>query len=524
MLKFLEELLTHSDDIAYGAGTELYNRMVQDTEDRKRKFTTWGDQVQRDLSERKKSLQLQQSNYDKAINKLKTIPPEELNKDLLLKNIDIDTYLKPLASQLGTGMFLGDENEILNRITHFLKQSPIEKGTPYVPSENYFEQNFDKIDNQMQNISGMGYNTWRALSKKGELSMVEDTGGVEFKEDAKLKSDIEVSSISAKAFGILNTFPGTIEGNNNLQFVQTNLIVANSHTKFPDDLDTRADFINKKLFENNIEPMIALNYHNPVTFKQMSQVIDRYGLKQAEEIAELTNQMKSPELPITEKQRINDQINQLVLGQHKLMDEFSKTVPRILAGEDRSVIMGTGVKKEVIVPEVSKSYVPNINNKGELIVEYNDGTTQEISLNILINNPDNLKGIPEIAQDYILKIQDRLFEDGEMLKPTREMFNEGKAGDKAFMDFLEIYFELNPGERELHMEFSDWFEKEYKGTKTVTKPPSGTRTGPGTQNLIIRQDADITQFKTDKADKTDKPKSVFKHPLQKDKKKKQSKN
>ena len=73
MLKFLEELLTHSDDIAYGAGTELYNRMAQDTEDRHRKFTAWGDEVQRDISERKKSLQLQQSNYDKAINKLKII-------------------------------------------------------------------------------------------------------------------------------------------------------------------------------------------------------------------------------------------------------------------------------------------------------------------------------------------------------------------------------------------------------------------------------------------------------------------
>ena len=111
-----------------------------------------------------------------------------------------------------------------------------------------------------------------------------------------------------------------------------------------------------------------------------------------------------------------------------------------------------------------------------------------------------------------------------MVKPKREMFNEGKDGDKAFMDILEIYFELNPGERELHMEFSDWFEKEYKGTKTVTKPPSGTRTGPGTENLIISKDADVNQVKTDKADKTDKPKSVFKHPLQKDKKKKQSKN
>ena len=66
---------------------------------------------------------------------------------------------------------------------YFLTNSPVEKGTPYVPSENYFEQNFDKIDNQMQNISGMGYNTWRALSKKGELSMVDDIKPVEFGEE-----------------------------------------------------------------------------------------------------------------------------------------------------------------------------------------------------------------------------------------------------------------------------------------------------------------------------------------------------
>ena len=39
MLKFLEELLAHSDDVAYGLGTELYNRMVKDTEDRNKKFT-----------------------------------------------------------------------------------------------------------------------------------------------------------------------------------------------------------------------------------------------------------------------------------------------------------------------------------------------------------------------------------------------------------------------------------------------------------------------------------------------------
>ena len=172
MLKFLEGLLDNADSIAYGAGTELYNKMVQDTEDRHRKFTMWGDQLQNDLNERKKNLQLEEGNYNKIINNIKTRVPEGFE---IPDGLTIDEYLAPVASQLGTGMFLGDEKEIMPRLMYFLKNSPIEKGTPYVPSENYFEQNFDKIDSQMQNISGMGYNTWRALSKKGELSMVDDT-------------------------------------------------------------------------------------------------------------------------------------------------------------------------------------------------------------------------------------------------------------------------------------------------------------------------------------------------------------
>ena len=39
MINFLQGILEHSDDILYGAGTEQYNKMVRDTEDRHRKFT-----------------------------------------------------------------------------------------------------------------------------------------------------------------------------------------------------------------------------------------------------------------------------------------------------------------------------------------------------------------------------------------------------------------------------------------------------------------------------------------------------
>ena len=505
MLKFLEGLINNADDIAYGAGTELYDRMVSDTQDRHTKFTKWGSQLQTDLNERKKSLQLQQGNYNEAINSLKNLPPDELNKELLLKNIDIDTYLAPLASQLGTGMFLGDRNEILNRIMHFLKEAPIKTGTPFVPSENYFEQNFDKLDNQIQSVSGMGYNTWRTLTNRGELSMVDDASRVKFKEEDRLRSDLEVSSMSAKALGILNTYPGTIEGNQNLQFQQVSLIVANARAQFPDDLETREDFIAKKLPENGINPMDALLYHNSVQFKQISKVIDQYGSRTANEMAEIINQLKNPQLSTEAVQRLNEQLSQLTLSQHELLNKYSLQIPGILAGEDVDLGIGTDTtKEEVVVPQVAKNYLPRLDNKGELTIEYDNGETQNLSLEMLINNPDNLKGIPTVAQEYILKIQDSLFEDGKMVEPTREMFKKGNAGDKAFKDFLEIYFGFNPeigltgqtgkGGVGLHYTFSNWFKNVYEGTKRIADPGDGTRRGPG--ELRVKQYADINQFVT----------------------------
>ena len=71
MINFLKGILEHSDDILYGAGTEQYNKMVRDTEDRHRKFTIWGDDTIKELGNRKKNLQEEEDNYNKIITKLK---------------------------------------------------------------------------------------------------------------------------------------------------------------------------------------------------------------------------------------------------------------------------------------------------------------------------------------------------------------------------------------------------------------------------------------------------------------------
>ena len=206
MANFLEEILNigketiqHTDDILFGAGTEVYNKMVLDTQDRHGKFSKWGNETLNDLSARKKNLQEEETNYHKIINKLKS-RYEALDIDIGTQTID--EYLAPLSGQLGTGLFLGEEAIMLPKITQFLKQTGgVQKGDPYVPSATYFQDNYGKLDTQMQDISGMGYNTWRALTKKGELSMIEDVKPVEFTAKDKVLAANDLS-LTMKTFDL----------------------------------------------------------------------------------------------------------------------------------------------------------------------------------------------------------------------------------------------------------------------------------------------------------------------------------
>ena len=155
----------------------------------------------------------------------------------------------------------------------------------------------------------------------------------------------KVASITAKGYGILNTFPGTPEGNTNLKFMQTNIIVANAKSQFPDDATARANFIDKKLYDNNIDPMSAVSFQNPVTFKTMSKVLDVQGNALASKIAENTNAMAQATTD-EERIQIQNQINSIIMQQYQLINTFSGSAPFALAGKDASKI-GTIQQPEI---------------------------------------------------------------------------------------------------------------------------------------------------------------------------------
>ena len=206
----------------------------------------------------------------------------------------------------------------------------IELTSPYVPSEDLFQAEKDKHSAKLSEISKM--------PKVDKLLMnIQEAEESIATPEAITDSLTKVASITAKGYGILNTFPGTKEGDINLKFAQTNIIVANAKAQFPNDATARANFIDKKLYDNNIDPMAAVSFQNPVTFEAMAKVLDAQGNALAGKIAENTNKMAQAKTD-EERALIQNQTNQIIMQQYALINTYSQSVPMAIAGRDKDKV------------------------------------------------------------------------------------------------------------------------------------------------------------------------------------------
>ena len=241
-----------------------------------------------------------------------------------------------------------DFNKVKQGVARYLTRPDtlgqgIELSTPYTPSEDLFSAEQEKHSARLSAISKMPkadkllFNT-----RKAEESVVSP--------EALTDSLTKVAGITAKGYGILNTFPGTAQGNTNLKFMQTNIIVANAKAQFPNDANERSKFIEKKLFDNNIDPLDAINFQSPVTFKSITKVLDAQGNALASKIAENTNAMAAAE---NDEQRvqIQNQTNQLIMQQYALINTYSGSAGLALAGKDADKV---GVRPQPVVPPVEE--------------------------------------------------------------------------------------------------------------------------------------------------------------------------
>ena len=330
-----------------------------------------------------------------------------------------------------------DMDTVKLNVAKFMAQDPGKGFTiydPYIAGEDRFKQEQELHQARISEITKMP----KADKLLMKLQKAEE--GVATPESITDELT-KVAALTAKGYGILNTFPTTEAGRKNLEFVQVNLITANAKAQFPNDANARAQFINQKLYDNNIDPTDGILYTNNMNYKIMSDVITAQGGAIANQMLELTNRIAAA---TTDEQRkeLNDQLNQIVLEQHKTMDTYTKTAGTIMAGLDRSEVFPPE-GQTIATPKVADGYVPTVNNKGEVIIDLANGTTQTFDLEMLVDfytdSPEDFKKLPTQVQNYVSDIADKFFVDGQMVEPKREDFLPGRAGDKAFKDFTRIY-------------------------------------------------------------------------------------
>ena len=359
----------------------------------------------------------------------------------------VDMYVGKAFKEQRSIFENNDFNKVKMGFANYVARTPgedfsIDISSPYVASEDKFEREKDMHAEKLSAISKMP-NADKLLMNLRKIEEGSKMPAADQMGDAQLK----IAGITAKGYGILNTFPGTAEGNANLNFMKVNIIVANSKAKFPNDAGERSKFIDQKLYENNINPLDALNYQSPISYKAMASVIDQTGINIANQIANNINAIASG----SDKDRETriQQNNNLLLSQHKLIDTFSASATKGLSGRDRSTIFpvadAEGKTTEFVAPKAPEGYVPQINRRGAVILPGGG----ELPLdNLFANYEVNKKALaPEIMQ-FVEPLR-RFFDDnGMMIAPKREMFAEGKQGDVLFDKFRVIYNRLTPPDQD----------------------------------------------------------------------------
>mgnify|MGYP003673719454 CR=1 FL=1 len=402
------------------------------------------------------------------------------NPDAFGLNTQEGLGIDQVADRFANFMFLQNrsifENKDMDKVklnvAKFMASNPgegFDVYDPYVSGEDRFNQEKELHQARISEISKM--------PKADKLLMNIKEAEAEVATPEAITNELtKVAALTAKGFGILNTYPTSQEGFKNLQFVQVNLITANAKAQFPNDAVARAQFIDQRLYDNNIDPTDGIMYSNNLNFRIMAKAIDTMGGANANKIAELTNAIAAAPDAETRKQ-LNDQMNTIVLDSHKIMNTYSTQAGSLMAGENRDQVFPNVNTDSIGLPQVMEGYVPSIDGSGNVVIELANGNTQNIPLEVLIDSPDSVKLLPQVTQNYVNQIKENLFVDGEMIEPKREMFEEGRAGDKAFKDFLSVY----------NIFFPDASDEIFDKVETLEPTPKKKLT-----------DGDISQIKKDK--------------------------
>ena len=254
--------------------------------------------------------------------------------------------------------------------------------------------------------------------------------GVESPE-AIFNKAMTIAPLSAKAYGIFGYYPDSKEGRDALDFMKSSIIVANARSYHPNDPMARADFIEKRLFDNQIDPFRALNFTSPMTFRQITNILDQGSVNVSNKVFELTNQLNNPELDDAGRVQIQEQIDQLLFSQMGQVNNVSKMATMQMAG--RNVNMSTQAPKvedKNIIPKKEEKKKGVLEKIGDIIPggDFDRKFAIQESEKAKAKQEKN-KNKPTVQEEQ----EDMLPDDGTIRSDSISALQAGLVGDDKFI-------------------------------------------------------------------------------------------
>ena len=230
---------------------------------------------------------------------------------------------------------------------------------PYIASQDLFNQEAEKHSARISAISKMPKADKLLHNIKKAEAKVESP-------EVMFNKAMTIAPISAKAYGILGYYPDSKEGRDALNFTKTSLIVANARFYHPDDPMARAQFMERKLYENQIDPFAALQFKNPMNFRQITSVLDQMSANTSTQMLMLTNKMNNPDLTEEGRLEIKGQIDQLTLEQMKQVNNASGIAIATMARQNVST-KAPIVEDKKIIPKKEEKKKGVLDKIGDII-------------------------------------------------------------------------------------------------------------------------------------------------------------
>ena len=218
---------------------------------------------------------------------------------------------------------------------------------PYIASQDLFNQEAEKHSARISAISKMPKADKLLHNIKKAEEKVESP-------EVMFNKAMTIAPLSAKAYGILGFYPDSKEGRDALAFQKTSLIVANARFYHPDDPNARAQFVERKLYENQIDPFAALQFTAPMNYRQIGNVLDQMSANTSTQMLMLTNKMNNPDLTEEGRLEIKGQIDQLTLEQMKQVNNASGIAIATMARQNVSTKAPIVEDKEIIPKKEEK--------------------------------------------------------------------------------------------------------------------------------------------------------------------------